>query len=317
MDKRSHTTFRWVLLLVLSVGWGSVAIAQQKNLGDAESSGFSEDWIGELPPRIQQSILWTADYEDNSLNDWEFSNFQYPGGGVFNTGQSDEAIAETTLHPHSGYFAASATIKNAYAGQNGSKAVRLMRWTDRPWDESGDYFPPAAYYSTWMYFPYNYNPNKSQSETSDDSGWWNVFQFKSNDINGISQLMWALNVDFNSGRNQMEFYLSSKFNTPRTITQSNPVAIPTGRWVHVEAFYRVSALDEGRITIYQDGNRILDAINVRTAMNILDEHAIWGIGSQTDHIEGGPVPGEATLYFDDAVISTRRVSTTFKFGRKK
>ena len=72
------------------------------------------------------------------------------GGGIFNTGGNEvEAIAASDF-AHSGAYSARATITNAIRAQNGSRAVRLMRWTDRPWNQGGDYFPDTAYYSTWV-----------------------------------------------------------------------------------------------------------------------------------------------------------------------
>jgi len=38
---------------------------------------------------------------------------------------------------------------------------------------------------------------------------------------------------------------------------------------------------------------------------VLAEPAIWGVGNYTDHITGGDKPGSATIFFDDATISTK------------
>ena len=47
----------------------------------------------------------------------------------------------------------------------------------------------------------------------------------------------------------------------------------------------------------------LDNVITRLAGNV-----VWGIGNYTDHIAGGAVDGVATVYFDDAVVSRRKVS---------
>ena len=197
---------------------------------------------------------------------------------------------------------------NAYRAENGRRAVRLMRSTDRPWDDAGFYFPNEAFYSVWMYFPNNYNSNKYEPWDPGDGGWWNVFQFNASDDDGEIQPVWSLDVDYDDQNNAMSFYLFSKQNTPSLHVQANPVQIPVGRWVHVEAYYRVSAADTGQITVWQDGKQVLDVNNVHTAVSAMEEHAIWAIGNHTDHITGDRVDGTATLYFDDAIVSGQRIS---------
>lgn len=266
-------------------------------------------WIDALPSHARQSILWSADNEEGTLNDWEFDEFEFPGGGVYNSGNSKNTEAETNfLVAHSGSYSVRTAIRNAFHAENGEQSVRLMRWTERPWDKGGMHFPKAAFYSTWMYFPENYNPNKYEPWDPGDGGWWNVFEFLAHDNEGVSRPMWSLNVTHDDESSSMEFYLYSGVNAPASYIQAAPISIPVGRWIHVEAFYRVSAGDEGRITIWQDGQQILDANNVQTAASDFDENAIWSIGNYTDHIAGGAVDGSATIYFDDSAISTRKLS---------
>jgi len=139
---------------------------------------------------------------------------------------------------------------------------------------------------------------------------WNVFQFKSEDVDGVSQPMWALNVAHDDATGSMSFYLFSPFNTP---SSHEPVAahrVPVGRWLHVEALYEASAEDEGRVVFWLDGQRILDVSNVQTVRPGGPERAVWGIGNYTDHIAGGDEDGTATLFFDDATVSTARTYGT-------
>ena len=253
-------------------------------------------------------ILWFADHEEGSLYDWTYDDFLYSGGGIFNTGEADvEAVASAEV-ARSGRFSARTTITNAFQSRNGKRAVRLMRWTDRPWDDGGVVFPASAYYSTWMYFPEKYNPNKSQPWDPGDGGWWNIFQFKSKDENDVSQPLWTMNVaqDEDTGENYV--YLYTKYNSPPSRPQvGDPKTVPVGRWVHFEAFYRASR-SNGRITIWQDGDRIIDADNVVTLPpGGGDGQLVFGVGNYTDHIAGGTVEGTATIYFDDAAVSRERV----------
>lgn len=268
----------------------------------------SAQWQGQLPQKVQDSILWSADLEEGDLDDWDFYDFEFPGGGVYSTVDAQAEVAAAIGIAHSGFYSARTTIKNAYRAENGSRAVRLMRSTDRPWDDAGYYFPKAAYYSVWMYFPRSYSPNKYEPWDPGDGGWWNVFQFSANDEEGDLRAIWSLDVDHNDQNGSMSFYLFSKQNTPALHVQANPIEIPVGSWVHVEAFYRVSAAHTGQITVWQDGQQILNVDNVQTAVTATEEHANWSIGNHTDHITGDKVDGTATVYFDDAIVSTQRVS---------
>ena len=159
-------------------------------------------------------ILWHADMEEGDLYDWVYDDPPNAGGGVFNTGGNEVIARASSEVARTGNYSAEATITNAYRVQNGSRAVRLMRWTDKAWHHGGDYFPADAYYSTWMYFPTTYNVNKYDPWDPGDGGWWNVFQFKSRDKNSESQPIWTLNVAHNDENGTMYFYLYSKYNTP-------------------------------------------------------------------------------------------------------
>ena len=260
-------------------------------------------WLDSLPAHAQAQILWSTDLEDGTVDAWTQPEFRYAGGGIFNTGPPDEAYVsvESTI-AHSGAYAVLSVIHNAYRAR-AKRAVRLMRWTDRAWDDDGVPFPASAYYSTWMYFPENYDPAKAPPWDPGDGGWWNVFQFKSDDSDGTSQPLWTLNVENIDGK--MSFYLYTKYNTPASHAQSNPKPIPVGKWVHVEAFYKQSTGNQGEVAFWQDGTRILHVTGVRTK---LADDAVWGLGNYTDHIDGGATPGTAELWFDDVAVSQQRLS---------
>jgi hypothetical protein len=272
------------------------------------TTSASAQWIDQLPQTSQDSILWSADVEEGDLDDWQNYDFEFPGGGVYSTGEAEGEVEAAIGTAHSGLYSVRTTIRNAYRAENGSRAVRLMRSTDRPWDDAGFYFPKEAYYSVWMYFPRTYNPNKYEPWDPGDGGWWNLFQFTTNAVDGSMHAMWSLDVDHNDQNHTMSFYLFSKQNAPALHFQTDPLPIPVGSWVHVEAYYRVSADKNGQITIWQDGQQILDVSDVQTAVEATEEHANWSLGNHTDHIVGGDVDGTATVYFDDAVVSTQRIS---------
>ena len=287
-------------LLIRAIIWFAVLARGMNDDSD------SRTWQQYLPADVQASILWCADHEEGTLFDWEYDqNPDNNGGGVFNTGSEEDAIAETSQeNPLTGKFCAKATIHNAFQSRNGNRAVRLMRWTDKPWDQGGKFLPDSAYYGVWMRLDHNYS---IRNKASSSGGWWNVFQFKSNDEDGTSQPLWVLNMGNDPRSGKMSFYLYSKYNRPNSVGQAAPLEIPVDRWFHVEAFYEQSSGNEGSISIWQDGQLILNANKVKTVLN---GNAIWGVGSYTDHVTGGTRPGSASIYFDDATISQK---PTYKY----
>lgn len=274
------------------------------------------------------TILWQADFEEESFYDIDYglrddedpNNDGSAGGCICTDPNPQDIVAEVTdVVAQSGRYSARATIKNAYEGESysDSRAVRFMRRTDKPWtDDSAKYFPDDAYYSVWMYFPETYNPTK---EWNPRDGWWNVFQFKSKEIqrddNGnplrdedgdiitVSRPIWTLNAS-HEGRDTMYFDLRSKYNYDSSgdrYWEASPIPIPVREWVHIEAYYVQDSDGGGRVTFWQNGEKIIEAENVTTK---LDSPITWGFGNYTDHITGGDGNGKATIYFDNAIVST-------------
>ncbi len=273
---------------------------------------YPQTWISTLPTHLQNSIIWYADAETGNLDQFTYGNNPSAGGGVFNTPLSNPSQAQVTASTgvaHSGNYAFRTEINGAY--HEVTRAVRMMRWTDKPWNMGGQYLPSDAYYSTWMYLPHLYDPRQyAPWDTNGDGGWWNVFQFKSYDVNNISQPTFVLNIGRSGGN--MRFYLTRIHPTAQTYYPSFTFNIPVGQWFHVEARYVASENPDGLIQIWLNGQLAFDVQNVVTSLPNNPpgtyEHA-WGIGNYTDHVVGHPnSDGTAVVYFDDAIISSQRIS---------
>ena len=275
-----------------------------------------QTWFAGLPAAERNSILWKTDHESGDLRGWTDKGFQSPGGGIYNTGGTDVEAAATRQPAHSGNWSARATIRGAIRGQHGSRAVRLMRWTNAAWDAGGQPLPREAYFSAWYYIPTLYNPNKYGDWARNQVSWWNIFQFKDKDQNGQSQPLWTVNLLLDEDAQQLCLSLYSPRNTNATHHQPDPVFVPVGKWFHLEVLYRCATDATGRITLWQDGQQLLDVSNVVTSLGGRDGqslHPTWGVGSYTDHVEAlGEAPGTATIYIDDAAVSTRRLSTNLE-----
>lgn len=192
-----------------------------------------------------------------------------------------------------------------------------MRWADKPWDQGGAYFPAKAYYSAWTYFPSRYSPRTVAPWDPGDGGWWNVFQFNSDNEAGVSNPIIVVNVDFHVGLGEMVLYVSEKTyhdqttssHTLTTHEQAQPGPLPTARWFHLEALYSRSTTGDGSFALWQDGTLLFELEGTTTVLN---DEVSWGIGNNyTDHVQavdssGNAVgtPGTATIYFDDAIVAT-------------
>lgn len=293
---RHRLCFVFVLFVLVVVSWNNgVAFADEPT------------WLRSLPADVQEHILWSADYETGDLRQWHRPQAKHAGSGEFNTGGRDVHAQASQRFAHSGLWAVETTIRNAYRTMNGPRAVRLMVWTDRAWDDGGTYFPDLAYYSTWLFVPHAYDPAKQPPWDPGDGGWWNVLQFKSDDARGQSQPVWTLNIA-HAGSGALQFYLHSPVNRPAAFVPIPRRTFPAAEWVHVEVLFVSARGESGRIAVYQNGERTIEAGSVITSLGGStgsDVHPIWGIGNYTDHITGDPAgPGRATIYFDDSAIST-------------
>lgn len=226
--------------------------------------------------------LWSGDMETGDLSQWYSSPAGAagsPGGAVENSGVAT-AVASTDF-AHSGRYSAKLTITTPDTPTSGA---RLFRWA-----ESQKY--PQLYYSVWYYFPQSYTP----------AVFWNVLQWKSKHVvSGVAtnDPFFTLEV-VATPSGQMYFYLGDD-NTQTTYQQGsqNAVPIPVGRWFNVQAFYQCDGGGAGRVTIWQDGVQLWDIQNVNTRYS--DGDCQWSVNNYSS----GLTPATATIYVDDAAIST-------------
>jgi hypothetical protein len=233
------------------------------------------------------TILWFADHEEGNLSDW----YTPSGGGEFNSG-SGVSTASTDF-AHGGLYSAKATISTPPS----PSAVRLFRWAESRVN-------PEAYYSAWFYFPRIYTPS-----------WWFIDQFKSRRCSTCDpDPFWFVQVGNRSNGN-MYARLVWWYGPWPGGTEEGPHAgefggrtyeqtimdLPTNQWVHIEIFLRQSAGFDGQIIVWQDGVEIFNQNNVKTRYPYMGDE--WSPGSCAGSIS----PSPATIYIDDAAISTARL----------
>ncbi|MCP4361216.1 MAG: hypothetical protein GY796_24675, partial [Chloroflexi bacterium] len=231
-------------------------VAVSLNFGEAGSQTWSclapapEPDPTATPEPAGGEILWSADHETGDISQWE----EGQGQAIFNSntppGTSDIHI--TTDVAHSGQYALKLSITGATDGK--SQGARIFRrWLDSNASPPIP-LPDEAYYSAWYFFPQTYVPAE----------WWNIFQFKSRGEASLS--MFSFNID-TSESNKMELYVYDKILGTAHSQDGTPLYISPGEWVHIEAYVKKSHLPNGRLTVWLNGQEIIDAQNIQTLRN--------------------------------------------------
>lgn len=230
------------------------------------------------------ALLWVADMETGDISQWSasVSGKSITCGGPQNSG-GGEAHASTVVS-RSGSYAAALVIEDV----DGDQGTRLFRGRC----ESADH-PEGLYYGVWFFVPEHH-------ETL--AGWWNVFQFKSKPFgyDGGSDPMWVIDL-LDQGDGSMRLRLRDKISGSSVYHGTAEATFPTGRWVHLEAFFRGGWHGDGEIRIWQDGVELWHFAGIDTIRE--DGDIRWAVNNYTSSIR----PDPAVIYIDDATIATMRL----------
>lgn len=256
-----------------------------------------------VPDAAAGQILWAARHETGDKSEW-YAPSTGPtgnyGGAEVLTGNASAAVVTTVAH--GGTRALSLTITTPGSPTAGA---RFFRWAESRANR-------ALYYSAWFYLPTAVTPNGSGL-------FWNLFQFKSRSTGGRDDPLWAFYADAD-GKGGVRLragwgYGGATVAGPKSgdsVGAKNfyqtTASLPVGKWVHLEAFLRQSSGFDGQVTLWQDGVKLFDFTNVRTSYangtyNSWNAENEWAVLSYSD----GLSPSPATIFIDDAVISTTRV----------
>lgn len=227
-----------------------------------------------IPPA---SPLWAGNAEEGNTRDWWYPELAgHEGnncGGEYNSDGGVTGIESTIKH--SGNY--SVFLKNN-AMESGQQGSRLFRWCEAMQNNQ-------LYYSTWYYIPIRVTINY----------WWMIMEWKSQ---GSYNHKFGIQM-YNRPDGSMFLYLSRGNDSGGGNWSQNIKNVPVAQWFHLEVFYKKAVDNTGRITVYQDGTQIIDATNITTANSSDLRWAIINYGDAT-------VPGDLTIYADDAAISTTR-----------
>jgi hypothetical protein len=223
-------------------------------------------------------FLWWTDHESGDLSGWTGDD----GGYVWT---SEGGTVEVVTNPtRSGRYALrSAVVASSSATKPSSGLV----------SRNGS-LPTEAYYSAWFYVPEAVIPTQ----------YWLFFKFRSRSTESTTSTaveLWDLDL-MSDGASGLTLRLYHHDTGDETALATPTV--PLGRWFQTEAFYRAANDASGRLTVWVDGVNLFDVTGKPTAPTPYVE---WGVGGAADAI----TPPSATLYIDDAAITTERLGPDF------
>jgi Polysaccharide lyase len=219
------------------------------------------------------NLLWSATFEPGDLSEWT-------GDGQGGTDAENIAIAPavTTDVAHSGQYAGKSTVMPASGMDSINYFFRLQP------------SPGEAYYGAWVYVAPGFAVGS----------WLSVVHFRGSYTGDGTNTFptWDINLyPQPDGSLAAQLY---NYVTQIDLQQSNPIPVPTARWVHFEVFLKKASDATGQFKVWQDDVEILDAEGVVTAQTDWME---WSVGGASNNV--APSPG--LVYIDDATISVSRL----------
>jgi hypothetical protein len=241
------------------------------------SPGASSDGPIEAAPAdeadAEPTLLWFADHETRDLSAWhaggDAMGGEYQGLGT-STASSERA--------HGGSYAAKFTIDTSDGADHTARAYRRTA-------------AGGAYYSAWFYL----------AETHTSFSWWTFFLFRAlTDPQNVDSAvnLWDIGIERRPNGDLALLFFDHM--TLADVPAPSDNAVPVGRWFHLEAYFEYAPPQSTRITLWQDGNQVMDVKGLGPASS---DHLYWAIGNGGN----GMVPPVSVIYADDAAISTVRL----------
>ncbi len=238
---------------------------------------------GTLNPIQLNDIHWMASFETGDLSEYEDNFGEFIRQSQFGSYEITSEIARR------GEYSAALSIDTSRLS-DGNAAAAYLAYYDNP---------SSGYYSAWLYIPEEVTP----------LSWWNFWQWKStyNGDSDDSVPMWILDLTTIS-TNPDELLLTLAYrpdsNALKIGYKNAAAVIQKGEWVHISTYYVKSTTNEGVVGVWLNGEEVFYLENVTTALS--DNTLYWSINNYTDSIS----PSPCTIYFDDVVISQKRIEPT-------
>ncbi len=237
---------------------------------------------------VGSDVLWTSRFEvgGNSLPEWTPVPFGF--GSASAVPPNTMEVSSERFHLP-GNFAAKLTVTGTADNTAGIGASLV---------QNGG-LPNQAYYSAWYYLPQSVSVGY----------YWVIMKFRfravPDDPNTAGELFDVNLTSPSSGVMSLRLYdHQSAGNLPpgdRQLAVSN-LAVAVNAWFQIEAFYRAASDSTGQLTLWLNGQQILDLPGPTGAPGWV----AWDVVSVGNNL----TPEPAILYVDDCAISKSRVGFT-------
>jgi hypothetical protein len=226
---------------------------------------------------VGSDVLWTARFEGGTLDEWTTA----AGGAVDVMPSPPGSVDVSTDHAHSGQFSAKLSIDTAAGGVQ--QVAELLR--------KGN-LPVEGYYSAWYYFP----------QTVSVGGFWVIFKLRRRAvIDDPSTEGELFDVDLiNSSTGEMTLQLYDHRSEAVVPLQVQGLVVPAGVWFQIEAYYRNSSNGTGALTVWFNGQPIVDLQGQTTSPTTWVEWDVASVGQSL-------TPRATTIFVDDCAVSRSRV----------
>ncbi len=213
-------------------------------------------------------LVWSSGFETSDLSDWSAD-----GAVVGGTRESAATAQVSTEQSHGG----SSSVKVSFDTTDGQDHLaELYRRVE----------PGPAYYGAWFFIAEPHTP----------AVYWSLFYFFAEAKAGDATTRHAL-WDLNLNSTAVYFYDEPL----KHFVDSMPkIPYSVGRWFHLEAFLERPTPSSGHISVWLDGQPIIDVNGLTVAAT---DTLYWAVGSESNSL----TPATCSLYVDDATISARRV----------
>jgi hypothetical protein len=228
---------------------------------------------------VGSDLLWTSRFEGGNFAEWTPARFGF-GSSSATAPNTIEVSSERT---HQGSLYAAKLTVSGTATNPGGIGSSLV--------QNGG-LPTQAYYSAWYYLP--------QSVTV--THYWVIMKFRAELGNPPTQGE-LFDVNFtnpSAGVMSLRVYDHRSSDLPLSVRQ--PPEVPVNTWFQLEAFYRDASDSTGRLTLWLNGQQILDWQGATG----LTSWVAWDVVSVGETL----FPEPAILYVDDCAISQTRVGPT-------
>jgi len=231
---------------------------------------------------VGSDVLWTARFEGGAFDEWTGTT----GGGAA-TSSTTGSMEVSGDHARMGRFAAKLVVEAPDGG--GAQSASLSRRGN---------LPAEGYYSAWYYLPATVNIRK----------YWVIFKFRRRTVvDDPASEDELLDVGLGNDTNGEMTIGAFDHRVDKVVPVRTGLVVPVGVWFQLEAYYRNASDSTGAMTVWFDGEPVIDLEGAATSPTPWIE---WDVLNLADNL----TPSAATLFVDDCAVSRKRVGPAGRIG---